>query len=260
MRGQQIAVTNPCGEVLLPPHGACMLGSLNLTAFVREPFGAGATLDLPALDAIVPMAVRMLDDAVELSAYPLALQAEQARATRRIGLGVTGLADALIMLGLRYDSEAGRNLAREVLQRIREAADCASMDLAEQKGAFALFDRDAYLAGEHARSLPDGIRDRIARRGLRNSHLIAVAATGSISLLANNVSSGIELAEVAQSCLYKGVGRVQHNRASMPGVHIRRGFDVDLSGALSVHHRARVSAGAIAACERPCGTNLPVNR
>jgi ribonucleoside-diphosphate reductase alpha chain len=189
---EQIAVTNPCGEVPLPPHGACMLGSLNLTAFVREPFGAGARLDLPALDAIVPTAVRMLDDAVELSAYPLALQAEQARATRRIGLGVTGLADALIMLGLRYDSEAGRDLARNVLQRIRDAAYRASTELAEQKGAFPLLDRDAYLAGEHARSLPDGVRDRIARGGLRNSHLLAVAPTGSISLLANNVSSGIE--------------------------------------------------------------------
>jgi ribonucleoside-diphosphate reductase alpha chain len=189
---EQIAVTNPCGEVPLPPHGACMLGSLNLTAFVREPFGVGARLDVAALETIVPTAVRMLDDAVELSTYPLEQQAEHARATRRIGLGVTGLADALIMLGLRYDSDAGRDLARTALQRIRDAAYRASTDLAEQKGAFPLFDRDAYLAGEHARSLPDPVRDRIARHGLRNSHLLAIAPAGTISLLANNVSSGVE--------------------------------------------------------------------
>jgi ribonucleoside-diphosphate reductase alpha chain len=189
---EQISATNPCGEVPLPPHGACMLGSLNLAAFVREPFSVGAKLDFAALEALVPTAVRMLDDAVDLSAYPLDRQAEQARATRRIGLGVTGLADALIMLGLHYDSDEGRDLARTVLQRVRDAAYCASTDLAEQKGAFPLFDRDAYLAGEHARSLPDGARDRIARRGLRNSHLLAIAPAGTISLLANNVSSGIE--------------------------------------------------------------------
>jgi ribonucleoside-diphosphate reductase alpha chain len=189
---EQISATNPCGEVPLPPHGACVLGSLNLAAFVREPFSVGAKLDLAALEALVPTAVRMLDDAVELSAYPLDRQAEQARATRRIGLGVTGLADALIMLGLRYDSDAGRDLARTVLQRVRDAAYGASTDLAGHKGAFPLFDRDAYLAGEHARSLPPSVRDRIARRGLRNSHLLAIAPAGTISLLANNVSSGIE--------------------------------------------------------------------
>jgi ribonucleoside-diphosphate reductase alpha chain len=189
---EQIAATNPCGEVPLPPHGACVLGSLNLTAFVRAPFGARARFDLAALEAAVPTAVRMLDDAVELSAYPLERQAERARATRRIGLGVTGLADALIMLGLRYDSDAGRQLARSALQRIRDAAYRASTELAEQKGSFPLFDRDAYLAGEHVRSLPDAIRDRIARQGLRNSHLLAIAPAGTISLLANNVSSGIE--------------------------------------------------------------------
>ena len=189
---EQISATNPCGEVPLPPHGACVLGSLNLTAFVREPFSVGARLDFAALEAIVPTAVRMLDDAVDLSAYPLEPQAQQARATRRIGLGLTGLADALVMLGLRYDTEGGRDLARTALQHIRDAAYRASTELAEQKGPFARFHRDAYLAGEHARSLPDAIRDRIARRGLRNSHLLAVAPAGTISLLANNISSGIE--------------------------------------------------------------------
>ncbi|HEY9181887.1 MAG TPA: ribonucleoside-diphosphate reductase, adenosylcobalamin-dependent, partial [Gammaproteobacteria bacterium] len=189
---EQIAATNPCGEVPLPPHGACVLGSLNLTAFVRNAFGSSADLDLAAVEAIVPTAVRMLDNAVELSSYPLQLQAEQARATRRIGLGLTGLADALIMLGLRYDSDEARAFARTVVQRMRDAAYRASADLAQHKGSFARFDRDAYLDGEHARSLPGAIRDRIARCGLRNSHLLAIAPAGTISLLANNVSSGIE--------------------------------------------------------------------
>lgn len=189
---EQIAATNPCGEVPLPPHGACMLGSLNLTAFVREPFRPGAKLDIAALEEIVPTAVRMLDDAVELSRYPVEQQAEQARATRRIGLGVTGLADALIMLGLRYDSDEARDFARGILERIRAAAYRASAELAEQKGPFPRFNRDAYLAGEHVSCLPGPIRDRIAQHGLRNSHLLAIAPAGTISLLANNVSSGIE--------------------------------------------------------------------
>jgi len=189
---EQIATTNPCGEVPLPPNGVCMLGSLNLPAFVRGAFTEGAELDVAALDAAVPTAVRMLDDAIELSLYPVEAQALEARATRRIGLGVTGLADALIMLGLRYDSEDARGFARSVVARIRDAAYRASADLAQQKGSFPRFDCDAYLASVNARSLPAAIRGRIARHGLRNSHLIAIAPAGSISLLANNVSSGIE--------------------------------------------------------------------
>jgi ribonucleoside-diphosphate reductase alpha chain len=189
---EHITATNPCGEVPLPPHGACVLGSLNLTAFVHDAFGRGARFDFAALENIVPTAVRMLDDAVDLSLYPLAEQAEQARATRRIGLGVTGLADALIMLGLRYDADEGRDCARAVVERIRDAAYRASAELAEEKGGFARLDRDAFLGGENARSLPAPIRERIERQGLRNSHLMAVAPAGTISLLANNVSSGIE--------------------------------------------------------------------
>jgi ribonucleoside-diphosphate reductase alpha chain len=134
----------------------------------------------------------MLDDVVDLSEYPLPQQAEQARSTRRIGLGITGLADALIMLGLHYDSEAARSVARETLERVRNAAYRASIALAEQKGAFPYFERDAYLAGPYVETLPGDIRDGIARRGIRNSHLLAIAPTGTISLLANNVSSGIE--------------------------------------------------------------------
>jgi ribonucleoside-diphosphate reductase alpha chain len=189
---ERIAATNPCGEIPLPPNGACVLGSVNLTAFVRRAFGADASLDFAALEEIVPTAVRMLDDAVELSLFPLERQAAEARATHRVGLGITGLADTLIMLGLRYDAPAGRELARRVLECIRDAAYRASSQLAAEKGSFERFECDAYLAGEYTRSLPTDVRDDIAQQGLRNSHLLAIAPAGTISLLANNVSSGIE--------------------------------------------------------------------
>jgi len=189
---EQIGATNPCGEVPLPPYGACILGSLNLPAFVRDAFSRSAILDFAALDQTVPTAVRMLDDAVDVSMYPLPQQAERARSARRIGVGVTGLGDALIMLGLRYDGAEGRDMAQRVLERVRDAAYRTSTELAEEKGGFPAFERDAYLAGEYVSSLPSAIRDRIARRGIRNSHLLAIAPAGTISLLANNVSSGIE--------------------------------------------------------------------
>jgi ribonucleoside-diphosphate reductase alpha chain len=189
---ERIAATNPCGEIPLPPNGACVLGSLNLTAFVRRAFGAAASMDFAALEDVVPTAVRMLDDAVELSLFPLKSQAAQARATHRVGLGITGLADSLIMLGLRYDAPAGRELATRVLKCIRDTAYRASSQLAAEKGSFERFERDAYLASEYTRSLPTDVRDDIAQRGMRNSHLLAIAPAGTISLLANNVSSGIE--------------------------------------------------------------------
>lgn len=189
---EHITSTNPCGEIPLPAYGACDLGSINLAQFVREPFTRSAALDHDAIARIVPTAVRVLDNVVDLSEYPLPQQAEQARATRRIGLGITGLGDALIMLGLHYGSDAARECAHDVLERIRDAAYRASTALAEEKGAFPRFDREAYLDGEYVSTLPADIRDGIARKGIRNSHLTAIAPTGTISLLANNVSSGIE--------------------------------------------------------------------
>jgi ribonucleoside-diphosphate reductase alpha chain len=189
---EQLVATNPCGEVPLPAHGACHLGSVNLPAFVREAFAPGAAFDFAALDGTVATAVRMLDDVIDASAYPLPEQAEQVRQTRRIGLGVTGLADALIMLNLRYDSDAGRRMAQQVLERVRDMAYRTSTLLAAEKGSFPRFERDAHLAGEYVRGLPGAIRDGIARHGVRNSHLLAIAPTGTISVLANNVSSGIE--------------------------------------------------------------------
>ena len=189
---ERITATNPCGEIPLPPYGACDLGSLNLTKFVRDPFTRDARLDLEALEAIVPTAVRMLDNVIDVSRYPLAAQAEKARSTRRTGLGMTGLADALIMLGLHYDSDAARSTAGEAMRRICHAAYRASIELAKEKGAFPAFERDAYLASPFVSSLPADIRDGIAGHGIRNSHLLSIAPAGSISLLADNVSSGLE--------------------------------------------------------------------
>jgi ribonucleoside-diphosphate reductase alpha chain len=168
------------------------LGSINLTAFVRDPFGVRARLDLDAVAETAHVAVRMLDDVIDVSRFPLAKQAEMARGARRIGLGLTGLADTLIMLGLHYGEPPARELAARIMQTICHGAYRSSIELAREKGSFPFFDRDRYLSGEHMRSLPGDIREGIARYGIRNSHLTAIAPTGTISLLANNVSSGIE--------------------------------------------------------------------
>lgn len=189
---EQISATNPCGEIPLPPYGACDLGSLNLIAFVREPFTNAARLDLDAIRATAAVAVRLMDNVIDVSQFPLEKQAEQARGARRIGLGITGLADALILLGLHYGEEPARQLAAEVMQAVRDTAYRTSIALAREKGPFPFFEHQHYLAGEFVRTLPDDIQDGIRRYGIRNSHLIAIAPTGTISLLANNVSSGIE--------------------------------------------------------------------
>lgn len=189
---EQLTATNPCGEIPLPPYGACNLGSVNLAAFVNRPYGTGASLDFDAIAAHAAVATRFLDNVTDVSAFPLDAQAEQARGTRRIGLGITGLGDALIMLGKRYDSDAGRELAGQAMRLICHTAYRTSVELAEEKGAFPYFHRDAYLAGEFVASLPEDIREGIAAHGIRNSHLTAIAPAGTISLLANNVSSGIE--------------------------------------------------------------------
>lgn len=189
---ETLTATNPCGEIPLPPYGACDLGSLNLAAFVASPFAADARLDLDALADSAQLAVRFLDNVIDVSRYPLPAQAEQARRTRRIGLGITGLADALVLLGLCYDSEAARTLATRAMQTIRDAAYHASIALAREKGTFSGLDHEAFLASGFARRLPADIRDAIATHGIRNSHLLAIAPAGTISLLANNISSGIE--------------------------------------------------------------------
>ncbi|MGD2112431.1 MAG: adenosylcobalamin-dependent ribonucleoside-diphosphate reductase [Gammaproteobacteria bacterium] len=189
---ETIATTNPCGEIPLPPYGACNLGSLNLTAFVHAPFRTGAQLDLDALVAATRVATRLLDNVIDASEFPLVQQAAQARGSRRLGLGITGLADALIMLDRHYASSAAREIASAAMQVVCHTAYRTSIELAREKGAFPFFERDAYLAGRFVQTLPEDIRAGIASHGIRNSHLTAIAPTGTISLLANNVSSGIE--------------------------------------------------------------------
>lgn len=181
-----------CGEQPLPPYGACLLGSINLTQFVCEPFTNASHLDLNGLIDTVKTAVRMMDNVIDVSLFPLKEQEREAKAKRRIGLGMTGLADALIMLGVRYGSENAVKLAEDWAMTIEYAAYQASIELAKEKGPFPFFDRDKYLEGEYVRNLPEDIRAGIATHGLRNSHLTSVAPTGTISLLAGNVSSGIE--------------------------------------------------------------------
>ena len=189
---EQISATNPCGEIPLPPYGACTLGSLNLTKFVRDPFTAQAACDTAALTTAVPVAVRLLDNVIDASRFPLEQQAQRARGSRRIGLGITGLADMLMMLGIPYDSERAIQHAAGLMRTICYAAYRASMALASEKGCFPLFEQDKYLQGEFIQSLPADLQSEMARTGMRNSHLLAIAPTGTISLLANNVSSGLE--------------------------------------------------------------------
>ncbi|ROU02455.1 adenosylcobalamin-dependent ribonucleoside-diphosphate reductase [Histidinibacterium lentulum] len=189
---EEIAATNPCGEQPLPPYGACLLGSVNLARLVTDPFGEDAALDEDALDELVRVAVRMMDNVVDASRFPLPQQAEEARAKRRIGLGVTGLADALMMVGERYGSEEAAALTGRWMKRVAEAAYLASCDLAEEKGAFPLFDKDKFLASGSVAGLSDDVKTAIAEKGIRNALLTSIAPTGTISLYAGNVSSGIE--------------------------------------------------------------------
>jgi ribonucleoside-diphosphate reductase alpha chain len=189
---ERLCATNPCGEEPLPPYGACNLGSINLTAFVREPFTPKARFDLDGIAQTARCAVRFLDNVIDISGFPLDRQRDQVRRSRRIGLGITGLADALAMLTLRYDGEPARQAAAGVMETVCHAAYAASSELAREKGAFPQFRADAYLDRPFIRALPEDIRGAIRRAGMRNSHLTAIAPTGTISLLAGNVSSGIE--------------------------------------------------------------------
>ena len=189
---ETLSATNPCGEEPLPPYGACNLGSINLAAFVAEPFAADANLDFRAIAATAQLAARFLDDIIDISGFPLPRQRDEARRMRRVGLGITGLADALVMLGLRYDSEAARQSAARAMQVIRDAAYRSSVETAAERGSFPGFQPDAYLDRPFIRALPEEIRAGIRSTGIRNSHLTAIAPAGTISLLAGNVSSGIE--------------------------------------------------------------------
>ena len=189
---ETIRSTNPCGEQPLPPYGACLLGSINLARLVRHPFTGGATIPDDSITDLVAVAIRMMDNTIDASGFPLEAQRQEAVAKRRIGLGITGLADALAMCGLRYGSPEAAAQAGAWAAAIERSAYLTSVGLAREKGAFPLFDRDAYLAGETVRGLDADVRDGIARDGIRNALLTSVAPTGTISLVADNVSSGIE--------------------------------------------------------------------
>ncbi|MDO5620407.1 MAG: adenosylcobalamin-dependent ribonucleoside-diphosphate reductase [Paracoccus sp. (in: a-proteobacteria)] len=189
---ETIAATNPCGEQPLPPYGACLLGSVNLARLVKDPFGANAALDEAALDELVRTAVRMMDNVVDASRFPLDQQAQEAANKRRIGLGVTGLADALLMVGLRYGAPDAVEQTRAWMKQIARAAYLASVDLAREKGAFPLFDAKEYLKSGFMQRMDDDVRAAIAEHGIRNALLTSIAPTGTISLYAGNVSSGIE--------------------------------------------------------------------
>ena len=189
---ETISATNPCGEQPLPPYGACLLGSINLARLVKAPFEADADLDVDELSKLVATAVRMMDNVVEASEFPLPQQAQEAQAKRRIGLGVTGLADALLMTGLRYGSDEAARQTDRWLHAIARAAYLASVELAKEKGAFPLFDADPFLASDAMMQMDEDVRDQIRTHGIRNALLTSIAPTGTISLYAGNVSSGIE--------------------------------------------------------------------
>jgi ribonucleoside-diphosphate reductase alpha chain len=189
---ETIAATNPCGEQPLPPYGACLLGSINMARLVSNPFEADAGLDEVAMQDLVATAVRMMDNVVDASKFPLDAQAAEAQAKRRIGLGVTGLADALLMMGLRYGSDEAARQTEAWLKAIARAAYLASVDLAKEKGAFPLFEAEPYLNSGTMQAMDDDVRDAIREHGIRNALLTSIAPTGTISLYAGNVSSGIE--------------------------------------------------------------------
>ena len=190
---ERLDATNPCGEQPLPAYGCCDLGSLNLTCFVERPFGPAPGFDFARLRAVATVAVRMLDLVLDATEWPLEAQAAEARAKRRIGLGFLGLGSALVMLGLRYDADAGRAMASRIACELRDAAYAASVQLAREKGAFPLFDAERYLQGPFIARLPHELRAAIREHGIRNSHLLSIAPTGTIALaFADNASNGIE--------------------------------------------------------------------
>lgn len=190
---EKIEATNPCGEIPIPDYGCCCLGSFNLCTFATEAFSEYAAFDFDGFCDQVKIAVRMLDNVLDATAWPLPQQQEEAANKRRIGLGYTGLGDVLIMLGIRYDSQAGRDFAAEVTRRMRDAAYEASIELAREQGPFPKFDAEKYLNSGMAKRLPSDIRTKIKRYGIRNSHLLSIAPTGTISLaFGDNCSNGLE--------------------------------------------------------------------
>jgi ribonucleoside-diphosphate reductase alpha chain len=189
---EEITATNPCGEQPLPPYGACLLGSTNLTRFVNKPFTDKAEFNYKRLEEVVTTAVRFLDNVIELSNYPLEQQRAEAESKRRMGLGITGLADAFIFLGITYGTNESAKVAEKIMQTISHAAYRSSIELAKEKGTFDMFEAKKYGQGKFIKNMPKDIQEGIQEHGIRNSHLTSIAPTGTISLLAGNVSSGLE--------------------------------------------------------------------
>ncbi len=185
-------VCHNCGEQPLPPYGACLLGSLNLTRFVSAPFTKNAKINFKEIEKITKIAVRLLDNVIDMSNYPLAAQRFEAESKRRMGLGITGLADLLIFMGQKYGSAESLKTSEKIMKTITCAAYEASVELSKEKGAFPKFDANQYVTGEFIKTLPEKLKSDIAIHGLRNSHLTSIAPTGTISLLAGNISSGLE--------------------------------------------------------------------
>ena len=193
---EDIAATNPCGEQPLPSYGCCDLGPVILTRFVRHPFGFDGlpAFDFEAFEKVVALQVRALDNVLDVTFWPLPQQRDEAMAKRRIGVGFTGMGNTLAMLCLRYDMQEGRAMAARIAQSMRDAAYLASVELAREKGAFPKFEAEPYLAaGTFASRLPEPIKKAIRKHGIRNSHLLSIAPTGTVSLaFADNASNGIE--------------------------------------------------------------------
>jgi ribonucleoside-diphosphate reductase alpha chain len=191
---ETIAATNPCGEQPLPPYGCCCLGSINLNRFVKDPFADTASFDFAKFTQVVKVAIRALDNVLDATLWPLKEQEREAANKRRVGLGFTGLGNTLTMLNLRFDSEPARKMAGDIARTMRDASYEASVELAQEKGKFPLFDADKFLAAPHCASrVPEETKAKIRRHGIRNSHLLSIAPTGTISLaFAGNASGGIE--------------------------------------------------------------------
>ena len=189
---ETITATNPCGEQPLPPYGACLLGSINLAKLVEQPFDKNAYLDASQLEDLVSTAVRMMDNVIEVSQFPLEAQKLEAKNKRRIGLGVTGLADALLMVGLRYGSDEAVKKTEKWMKTIALSAYKASINLAEEKGAFPLFDPEKFIVSGNMIQMDEDVKKAVNKFGIRNALLTSIAPTGTISLYAGNVSSGIE--------------------------------------------------------------------
>lgn len=190
---ESLDATNPCAEQVLPPYGCCCIGSIGLTRFVREPFTAAARFDIDAFERTIATAVRALDNVLDVTAWPLPEQRQEAMNKRRIGLGFFGLGSAMFMLGLRYGSQESVRFTESVSKRLRDAAYEASIELAKEKGPFPLLDREKYLESGFAQRLPDEIREKIRRYGIRNSHLLSIAPTGTMALtFGDNASNGLE--------------------------------------------------------------------